>query len=418
MNYRLIGNYLLLSDQGIWAKSVGFVSKVWTSSEGYGPDFRSDLLILASEEGHKEIVAYLIKRGANPNISEERGFEKVTPLQLAARGGYKDIVALLVSSGADVDSKDTAPAPSPLQIVARKYSDSDIDDAEKPSYLEIAELLIDKGANLRARYEADDSILHSSLIGPEVTAYLITKGADANARNEAGWTPLHSTALIGNIAKAQVLLQHGADLNATTNTGSLPEQCAGLEGIKAFFQDERERRKSTTTLPEPKAKGGCVGAVAVIAVLTVGIIVLLLVTKGTTASRGSSITPIQPAYSATTNVSEAFTSPNGVNTGSTSPNRQGEHFPQTRNAYLHDADIQGWSYSGVRYAMNEMYARHGYLFKDGPLRHQFQKFAWYQPTPAQTSATIEAQFTPIERANQHLLAERRDVLVQEGQAIK
>ena len=35
-----------------------------------------------------------------------------------------------------------------------------------------------------------------------------------------------------------------------------------------------------------------------------------------------------------------------------------------------------------------------------------------------TSAEIEAQFTPVESANQRLLAARRDALVQEGKAIK
>lgn len=96
----------------------------------------------------------------------------------------------------------------------------------------------------------------------------------------------------------------------------------------------------------------------------------------------------------------------------------GERFPQTRTSSLHDSDINGWSYSGVRYALNEMYARHGYSFKSAPILHQFQKFSWYQPVAGRSQADIEAQFTPTERANQLLLAHRRDALQRAGQAIK
>ena len=96
---------------------------------------------------------------------------------------------------------------------------------------------------------------------------------------------------------------------------------------------------------------------------------------------------------------------------------QGEHFSQTRNVYLHDNDIAGWSYSGVRYALNELYARHGLVFKSLPIQHHFLKYPWYQPIAGRTEAIIEAQFTPIERANQFLLARKRDELQRLGQAI-
>ena len=94
------------------------------------------------------------------------------------------------------------------------------------------------------------------------------------------------------------------------------------------------------------------------------------------------------------------------------------HFPQTRAGYLSDADIQGWSYSGVRYALNEIYARHGYVFKSGPILRQFSKLPWYHPVAGLSAAGAEAQFTPVERANQILLSQRRDALQRAGQAIK
>ena len=98
----------------------------------------------------------------------------------------------------------------------------------------------------------------------------------------------------------------------------------------------------------------------------------------------------------------------------------GERYPQTRLTYLHDADIQGWDYAKVRYAQNEIYARHGYPFesrKAAPLRHQFLKFLWYHPVAGRKEADAEAQFSSIERANQLLLAQRRNALIRAGLVI-
>jgi hypothetical protein len=166
------------------------------------------------------------------------------------------------------------------------------------------------------------------------------------------------------------------------------------------------------------AKSGCMGVLAVIACLSVVLVMLLIANAGSSSRRTGSAMATRPAYSTALNTGTAHFPSQETNTSHNPQDWRGEHFPQTRNGYLREADIQGWSYSGVRYALNEMYARHGYSFNDKPLSHQFHKFAWYRPVAGQTSAGIEAQFTTVERANQRLLAERRKVLVQEGKAIK
>ena len=62
---------------------------------------------------------------------------------------------------------------------------------------------------MAARYES-----------PEVAALLIERGAEVNARDAIGWTPLHD-ALLRQIERpafraANVLLEHGADVDAAT----------------------------------------------------------------------------------------------------------------------------------------------------------------------------------------------------------
>jgi len=88
----------------------------------------------------------------------------------------------------------------------------------------------------------------------------------------------------------------------------------------------------------------------------------------------------------------------------------GEKFPETRLRQLTPADVQNWTLAKVRYALNEMYARHGLTFKDKDIQKQFSQFKWYRPAPAISSSDIETGFTEIEGANKLLLIAARQVM--------
>ncbi len=62
-------------------------------------------------------------------------------------------------------------------------------------------------------------------------------------------------------------------------------------------------------------------------------------------------------------------------------------------------DISMMSAAQRRTAVNEIYARHGYLFNSMALRKQFLQFPWYKPRPGQTMARIFSSFSALERAN-------------------
>ena len=85
----------------------------------------------------------------------------------------------------------------------------------------------------------------------------------------------------------------------------------------------------------------------------------------------------------------------------------GERYPETRSRYLSPDEVQGWSYAKVRYALNEMYARHGLIFQTPGIRQQFAQFSWYHPTETDQQR-VEASFNAYERANRELLAVMRD----------
>ncbi|PQV65097.1 YARHG domain-containing protein [Abditibacterium utsteinense] len=77
----------------------------------------------------------------------------------------------------------------------------------------------------------------------------------------------------------------------------------------------------------------------------------------------------------------------------------GEKYPQTRTRVLSASEVANLSPAQRRYAINEIYARHGLLFGDLALRKQFLQFSWYAPQPGRSMAQIKGRFSPVERKN-------------------
>jgi hypothetical protein len=99
----------------------------------------------------------------------------------------------------------------------------------------------------------------------------------------------------------------------------------------------------------------------------------------------------------------------GYGTGQTAPPYPGERYPQTRQRLLTKAEIASLNDAQLRYAINEMYARHGYTFpSEPPIRAQFREFSWYRPNPKPTVEQIEDSFSQIEKDNLELLVQVRD----------
>ena len=47
---------------------------------------------------------------------------------------------------------------------------------------------------------------------------------------------------------------------------------------------------------------------------------------------------------------------------------------------LTDDDLTDLSADDIRTAINEIYARHGYIFKDDAIREHFEQYDWYEET--------------------------------------
>ncbi|MFK2826632.1 YARHG domain-containing protein [Bacillus sp. B190/17] len=69
--------------------------------------------------------------------------------------------------------------------------------------------------------------------------------------------------------------------------------------------------------------------------------------------------------------------------------------PHSDYAYLTYDDLAGFSQNELRLARNEIFARHGYVFKSKDLRNYFNSQAWYSPNPSFRESSLSA----VEKSN-------------------
>lgn len=82
------------------------------------------------------------------------------------------------------------------------------------------------------------------------------------------------------------------------------------------------------------------------------------------------------------------------------PTSSSQILPQSASRQLTNDDIAGLNPRERYYARNEIYARHGYIFRSRELRQYFESKTWYTPR----RGVSEADLTPVERYNVQFLA--------------
>ena len=82
-------------------------------------------------------------------------------------------------------------------------------------------------------------------------------------------------------------------------------------------------------------------------------------------------------------------------------------FSNSSDTLLDTGEIAALSDEDLRLAINELYARHGYTFKDQGLLDYYKKFDWYQPTVSPDEFSFDL-FNDTEKANVQAMQEERD----------
>jgi hypothetical protein len=163
---------------------------------------------------------------ADVNSKQKDGW---TPLHFASHNGHKDVCALLLDRGADVHARNNA-------------GQTALHFASQSGHKDVCVLLIEfrtwRSLWIRIDMNAKDcngsTSLHSaSLRGhPDVCGLLLDRGASKFLRDNDGETPLYRASHNGHKDVCALLLDRGADVDAKQKDGCTPLYIASGKGHK------------------------------------------------------------------------------------------------------------------------------------------------------------------------------------------
>lgn len=189
--------------------------------------------------GRIEEVEKFINNGGDANLKNEDG-ESI--LHVAIWNGHFDIAKYLIDKGADVNIKNkTGSTLLKYAAIAGLYetawqpftNSASGKYTQYPGQLEIAKLLISKGAKIDVTDEDNATPLISTVDRGyfEIAQYLIDQGADVNAKTlSGGVTPLHLAACKSNVQLVKYLLSKKAKVNEKTTDNQTPLMLAAAWG--------------------------------------------------------------------------------------------------------------------------------------------------------------------------------------------
>ena len=193
------------------AASGGSVSKVEEMLQcSHDPDMVEDgdtALVLASHEGHAEVVRLLLEACAGADIADAHG---ATPLILASDGGFAEIVRSLLGVEASLDIADTD-------------GDTALIIASDFGFIEVVRLLLEARAGVDiANEDGDTALLVASENGhTEVVCSLLEANAVADIADTDGFTAFLHACVLGHEEVARLLLFAGADKEFVCDAGTI-----------------------------------------------------------------------------------------------------------------------------------------------------------------------------------------------------
>ena len=185
----------------------------------------------AAIRGSLEEIKSLIENGEDVNVVDEFGF---TPLHLVINhmpwSKGKSIGKFLIETGADVNTTGQDGV-SPLQMALKHGVISQLMASLDNDNLEVIQMLIDAGANVNHKDECDNTPLHVACKQGYMQAFelLVKHGADLQAKTKSQETLLHLTQ---NPKIAEVLLTKGFDIMALDEDMRTPLHHAVSNGCK------------------------------------------------------------------------------------------------------------------------------------------------------------------------------------------
>ena len=211
-------------------------------------------LAIAAVRGRKEVVELLLTEGADPNLVGGLVTGGLSPLFWAAYSGHQDIARVLREHGARLDM----------------FSACALGDVGEVSALLDADARL---ANARSK-GGETSPLHvAAHVGHEqVVELLLARGANIKAKDDRGNTPLHEAAAKGHASVVRELLAHGADVWAKNDGDRTPlfvacERAGNVEVVEMLIRavgDLRENRDEGRSALWAASRRGHAGVVVLL----------------------------------------------------------------------------------------------------------------------------------------------------------
>ena len=212
------------------------IDKQWVWFSSFSRPRRAEPLYYAAHCGFYDLAKHLIAK--RPEHVNARGGWKVTPLAAALYGDHLRVAELLYHLGADVH-------------VRGHENDTLLHAVTVYKPIDTVLWLLDHGANANASNNRHFTPLHRAAFNEihGVVGVLLVHDADIHARNVKGEVPLHLAACslrdyaendidevspdqwVDLLRTMQLLLDHGADVNARANDGSTPLHYSSFRGI-------------------------------------------------------------------------------------------------------------------------------------------------------------------------------------------
>lgn len=140
-----------------------------------------------------------------------------------------DWTAKLVEAASDDDLQSLKDALKNGADINARYGDSTaLIDAVDCGNVEIVKYLVENGADMEnmnniwgntALMKIANAVCVKSEICIEIAQYLLDKGANINAKTRNGWTALMYASDYGYLDMVKFLVKNGADINAITDEG-------------------------------------------------------------------------------------------------------------------------------------------------------------------------------------------------------